>query len=108
MSMVCRDKPVGTVRNLNTLTICVERLLILSGQIIGKSEVVPDIKLQRAGRNVSRVWLAIGLGFIRLAFDQLRCFLQIGNGEVKAAQSNLAMAAMAIEACVSRKALDTF
>ena len=47
---------------------------------MGKSEVVPDIKLQRAG-NVSRVWLAIGLDFIRLAFDQLRCFLQIGNGE---------------------------
>ena len=95
--MSCRDKAIRTTRNLQTLAIRVERFLILAGQVVSKSEVIPDIKLQCAGRNVSRVRLAVGFDFVRLTFDQLRSLLQIGDRQIKLPQSDLTVTAMSIE-----------
>ncbi len=104
----CRDQPVGSARHLQAFTIRVERLVVLAGEIVSKPEVVPDIELERAGGNVARIGLPVGLDLVTLAFDQLRRFLQIANGEIKLPQRDVSMTAVSIKASVRRMERDAF
>ena len=71
-------------------------------QVVGKSEVVIDVGVQRADRCVARVRLAVGLDYIRLALHQLRSFLEIVDRVVELAHRDVAVAAVAVEPRIVR------
>ena len=99
---------VGSVRNFQTLAVGFESVVLLSREVIGQAEVISNVEVQRAGWNVARVGLAVGFDFIRFALNQLICLLKVADRTIEAPHSDVAMAAMPVEAGVRRKERDAF
>src|SRR5688500_15671907 len=75
---------------------------------MSKTQVIPDIRLQSAGRNVTRVGQTVRLDRIGLAHDEFRCFFEIRNCRIETAHRYKTMAAVSIEPRVRRKLRDAF
>src|SRR5687767_3116308 len=75
---------------------------------MSEAEVIPDIRLESAGRNVTRIRQTVRLDLIGLAHDEFRRFFEIRNCRIETAQSDKTMPAVSIEPCVRGKLHDAF
>src|SRR5688572_17502893 len=73
---------------------------------MGQAQVVPDIELQRAGRNVAGIRLTVRLNLVGLPSYQLRGFLKVLDRKLKPSQRDVTMASMSIEPSISGKFVD--
>src|SRR5688500_6487513 len=101
-----RDEHVGVCRNLFCFTICVECTLKIAFEVMSEAQVIPDVRLQRAGGNVAGIRQAVRFDLVGPALDQSRRFFKIGDRVIETSQSDETMAAMSIQSSVSRESLD--
>src|SRR5688500_14816309 len=75
---------------------------------MSEAQVIPDVRLQRAGGNVAGIRQAVRFDLVGPALDQSRRFFKIGDRVIETSQSDETMAAMSIQSSVSRESLDAF
>ncbi len=81
-------------------------MLEVALEVVGEREVIADVPLERAGGDVARVRLSVGLDLVGLALGQLVSARQVGDRLVQLSGGDVAMPAMAIEARVVGEAGD--
>ena len=57
--------------------------------------MIPDVRLQRAGRDIFCVWDAVGFDLVGFAFYQFCGRFKIPDRVVKTSERNISMSAMA-------------
>ena len=83
--------------NLEALAIRRERFPEIALEVVRQSEVIPDVGLQRAGRDVLRVGLAVGFDLVRLAAGELRRIQKVTDGAIDLPGAQVPVTPMAIE-----------
>jgi hypothetical protein len=101
-----RHDHVGIGRELCALPVGRERPIEVSSQVTGEAEVVPDVRVERARRQVARVGEPVGLDFVGAFRDQPRRGLEVRDGGVEPARRDVAVAAVSEEAGLGREFLD--
>jgi len=70
---------------------------------MSKPEVVPDVRLQSARRNVSRVWQTIRFYVVGFTLDEFYSTIEIDDRQVKATQRYESMTAVSQESWIVGK-----
>ena len=95
---VRRDLHVRVLRQAEARAVGVACLRKLRLEVVGEPEVVVDVRLKRARRDVAIVGLTIGFDLVRRALHQVGRLPQILDGQIELANRDVAVPPMAVQA----------
>jgi hypothetical protein len=101
------DEHVRVLRDREALPVSGERPLEVAGQVTREAEVVPDVRVQRARRDVPGVREPVRLDFVGRPGDEPSGRLEVRGRDVETPDRNVPMPAVTVELRVRREFRDS-